>query len=263
MREGSGHVVTLEDVKSAVLPAALLVGASACSGGTSAASTRTTTLTVLAAASLKETFTDIGAAFEAAHPGVHVRFSFAGSSTLAEQITAGSPADVFAAASTSTMQTVLDAQLVAGAPVVFARNRLELAVARHGSVRSLADAVRSGVRLALCAPAVPCGAAARRLLAAEHLTAHPVTEEQDVKSVLAKVQLGEADCGLVYVTDVHAAAGKVLGVPLPDVPAAVATYPIASLRRSGQPSLAQEFVAAVTSAAGEQVLQRAGFLPPA
>ncbi len=222
------------------------------------------TVTVLAAASLTEVFTELGKDFEKAHPGSRVTFSFGGSSTLAQQILAGAPADVFAAASPATMKTVTDARLAAGTPVVFVRNQLVIAVPpgnpRH--ITSLADLARPGTRVALCAVAVPCGAAARTALAAGHVSLTPVTLEQDVKSALSKVELGEVDAALVYRTDARGAGGKVAAVEFPESAQAINDYPIAALSGAPNRAGAAAFVAFVLSGTGRDALVRAGFQAP-
>lgn len=222
------------------------------------------TVTVFAAASLNKTFTTLGKQFEAAHPGVTVKFSFGGSDTLAAQITQGAPADVFAAASTTTMGTVTKAGDVIGAPMVFVKNELEIAVAPGDplKIQSLADLVKPGVKVALCAPTVPCGAAAKKALAAANVKLTPVTLEQDVTSALTKVELGSVDAAMVYHTDVAGAAGKVDGVPFPEAASAINTYPIAVLKNAPDPIAAQAFEAYVLSSEGESVLLQAGFIKP-
>ena len=219
------------------------------------------TVTVFAAASLKKTFTRIGADFEKAHPGTTVTFSFAGSSDLLAQIQQGAPADVFASADTRNMDKVTAESLTAAAPVVFASNTLEIAVppGNPAEVASLADLGRSGVKVVLCAPAVPCGAAAAKVEQAAGVDIKPVSEDQSVTDVLGKVRAGEADAGLVYVTDVKGAGDSVQGISFPQSSAAVNSYPIASLKSSRNQAVADAFVAAVTSSAGQQVLAAAGF----
>jgi len=202
--------------------------------------------------------------FEAAHPGVKVVLSFGGSDSLAAQITQGAPVDVFASANTSTMNTIVKAN-DAAAPSDFAKNSLQIAVPSGNpkDVQSLADVTKPGVKLALCAAAVPCGSAAVKAFAAAGLDAHPVTLEQDVASVLTKLELGEVDAGLVYRTDVKAAAGKVDGVDFPEASSAVNTYPIAQVTTGKNSHAGGAFVAFVLSAAGQRVLQAAGFEPVA
>jgi len=220
-------------------------------------------LTVLAAASLTETFTALGKSFEAAHPGTTITFSFGASSTLATQITQGAPADVFASASVSTMDKVV-ASRHASAPVTFARNEMEIAVppANPGKITQLSDLARPQEKVALCAPAVHCGSTARTVLANAHLTLTPATNEIDVKATLAKVRLGEVDAGIVYVTDVRSAGSAVKGVPIPSTVNASTKYPIAVLTTSGNPTLAQAFQAWVLSPTGTAALTAAGFLTP-
>jgi len=220
------------------------------------------TVTVFAAASLTGTFTALGHAFEAAHPGTTVRFSFAGSSALAQQILAGAPVDVFAAASPETMSQVTGAAPTGRAvPVVFARNRLEIAVpaGNPAHVTGLADLTKPALRIALCAPQVPCGAAAAAVFAAAGLTPAPDTLEQDVKAVLTKVELGEVDAGLVYRTDVIAGGAAVRGIDFPQSSAAVTQDPIVALPDAPNPTAAQSFVDLVRSAQGRAVLAAAGF----
>ena len=175
------------------------------------------TLTVLAAASLTETFNALGKQFETDHPGVSVKFNYAGSSDLAQQIVNGAPADVFAAASDATMKTVTDANLTAAKPVTFAKNVLQIATppGNPKKIATFADLAKPDVKVVVCAPQVPCGAAEQKIEKATGTALKPVSQESDVKSVLSKVETGDADAGLVYVTDVNSAGDKVQGVELP------------------------------------------------
>ncbi len=222
------------------------------------------TLVVFAAASLTGTFNTLGKNFEASHPGVKVKFNYGGSSTLAQQINQGAPADVFAAASPATMKTVTDAHGANGTPKVFVRNRLEIAVppSNPGKVKAFKDLTNPKLKVVECAPEVPCGAAALKALAAAKLKVKPVSQEADVKAALTKVQLNEADAALVYRTDVKAAAGKVTGIDFPEAAQAINDYPIATLAKAPQPSLAGEFVQLVLSGPGTSVLTQAGFESP-
>lgn len=222
------------------------------------------TLTVFAAASLTEAFTTLGKVFERSHPGTKVRFGFGGSSTLAAQIVQGAPADVFAAASTSTMKPVTDAGLAGGSPQVFARNRLEIATPpdNPGRVHELRDLADPRLKVVLCAPAVPCGAAATKSLAAAGVTVKPVSLEQDVKAALTKVRIGEADAALVYRTDVRAAGAAVHGIDFPEAAQSVGDYPIAVLNDAPHPRRAGEFLRFVLSAQGRTILTAAGFESP-
>ncbi|SDV04212.1 molybdate transport system substrate-binding protein [Microlunatus sagamiharensis] len=222
------------------------------------------TLTVFAAASLKSTFTTIGQRFEAAHPGTKVTFSFAGSSDLVTQLQQGAPADVFASADTNNMAKAAADGLIAGSPTNFATNTLEIAVPpdNPAKIASFADLTRSGVKVVVCAPQVPCGAAAQKVETATGTDIKPVSEENAVTDVLGKVTSGEADAGLVYVTDVKGAGDKVLGIPFEESKEAVNTYPIATLAASRQSELAGQFVALVTGSEGRQVLADAGFAQP-
>ena len=238
---------------------ALTLGAAAC-GSSEPEAAGSRSVTVFAAASLTGTFTELGKAFEAAHPGAKVRFNFGSSATLAQQITQGAPADVFAAASPATMKTVTDASL-ASAPTVFVRNKLEIVVpaANPAKVTSLKDLADKKVKVALCAVQVPCGAAASKALQAAGLNVTPVTLEQDVKATLTKVTLGEVDAALVYRTDVLAAGGKVKGIEFPEADKAVNDYPIAVLSRAPAATLAKQFYDLVLSQQGKDVLTKAGF----
>ncbi|MGW1598697.1 molybdate ABC transporter substrate-binding protein [Streptomyces sp. NPDC002343] len=222
------------------------------------------TVTVFAAASLKESFTTLGKEFEQRHPGTEVGFNFGGSDTLAASITSGAPADVFAAASPGTMKTVTDGNEASGTPVTFARNQLEIATlpGNPDKVTSLKDLTRSGLKVVLCDKTVPCGSAAHKALDAAGVRLTPVSYEQDVKSALNKVELKEADAAVVYKTDVRAAGGKVEGVEFPESAGAVNDYPIAVLKNAEHAEAARAFIALVRSAEGQKVLGRAGFLKP-
>jgi molybdate transport system substrate-binding protein len=219
------------------------------------------TLTVLAAASLTKSFTQIGRQFEADHPGVRVRFSFGGSSDLASQIRSGAPADVFASADTRTMAGL---GATARHPRDFASNTLEIAVppGNPAHVAGLADLARPGLKLVTCAPEVPCGSAARAVAKATGLILRPVSQEQSVTDVLGKVSSGEADAGLVYVTDVKGAHGSVEGVTFPEAAGVVNSYPIAVLQDSGHAAVARQFVDFVLGPTGRRVLGDAGFGAP-
>lgn len=221
------------------------------------------TINVFAAASLQEAFTALGKQFEAKHPGSKVVFNFGPSSGLATQIGAGSPADVFASASTKTMD-----QVVAGGdatePKDFAANTMEIAVPpdNPAGVKAVADLARKGVKVALCQADVPCGVTAAKVIQNAQVTVTPVTEEIDVKAVLSKVDLGEVDAGVVYVTDVRAAGDKVLGIEIPDDVNASTTYPIAALTGSENQGTADAFVDYVLSTDGAAALTAAGFSAP-
>jgi molybdate transport system substrate-binding protein len=218
-------------------------------------------IVVFAAASLTETFTRLGKDFEDAHPGTAVRFNFAGSSALAQQINQGAPADVFASAAPTNMKQVVDAGGVQGDPTTFVRNRLEIAVPKGNpaKVAGLADLARAELKIALCAERVPCGAAARRVFQAAGITAQPDTLEQDVRAVLTKVRLGEVDAGLVYRTDVRSAGADVDGIEFPEAEQAVNDYPIAVLARAPNPDGAKAFVDYVLSDKSRAILASAGF----
>jgi molybdate transport system substrate-binding protein len=222
------------------------------------------TVVVDAASSLKDTFTVLATSFEAAHPGSKVTLNFGGSDTLAAAITGGAPVDVFAAASAKTMTTVTAAGDGVGTPVTFAKNELEIAVppSNPAKIASLADTVKSGVKLVTCAATVPCGAAATKAYAAARLTAKPVSLEPDVRSVLTKVELNEADAGIVYQTDVLAAGAKVTGINFPEAAQAIATYPIVEVKGSKNAATAQAFIAYIVGATGQAMLQKAGFQKP-
>ncbi|MEV5783247.1 molybdate ABC transporter substrate-binding protein [Streptomyces sp. NPDC048448] len=222
------------------------------------------TVTVFAAASLKESFTTLGKDFEQAHPGTKVTFNFGGSDTLAAGITGGAPADVFAAASPKTMAIVTDKSDAVGTPAVFVRNQLEIATlpGNPDKVASLKDLTKSGLKVVLCDKTVPCGAAAQKALDASSLKLTPVSYEQDVKSALTKVELKEADAAVVYKTDVNAAGDKVEGVEFPESAKAINDYPIVLLKDAPNAAAAKEFIALVQSPEGQKVLTAAGFLQP-
>ncbi len=222
------------------------------------------TLTVFAAASLTDVFTGLGSQFEAEYPDVTVVFSYAASSTLAQQITQGAPADVFASASPTTMQPVMAAGLNAAAPVVFAQNTLQIAVpaGNPGDVTGLADFTDPDLTIALCAEQVPCGDAAVTVFSAAGLTPQPDTLEQDVRAALTKVSLGEVDAALVYRTDVLGSGDAVEGIDFPEAGEAVNDYPMTVLSASPNPDAAAAWVEFVRSPTGEAALADAGFALP-
>jgi len=231
------------------------------SAGTSA---ELRTLTVFAAASLKYTFTILGRQFEASHPSTKVTFNFAGSSDLVTQLQQGAPADVFASADTKNMDKASGDNLIDSTPVNFASNTLQIAVPpdNPANIGSLRDLTRAGVKVVVCAPAVPCGSATAKIETATGIRLAPVSEESSVTDVLNKVQTGEADAGLVYVTDVKGAGDKVRGIPFPESKGAINLYPIAPLAGSMNTDLAQQFTELVTGPEGQKVLADAGFASP-
>jgi molybdate transport system substrate-binding protein len=224
----------------------------------------TGTVTVFAAASLTESFNQIGKDFEAANPGAKVTFNFAGSSALATQINQGAPADVFASAAPANMKTVTDAGNGDGTPITFVKNQLVIAVPKGNpkGIATLADLKRTDLKVALCAEQVPCGAAAKKALTAAGVTVTPVTLEQDVKQALSKVKLGEVDVALVYRTDAKAAASDVDGIEFPESAGAINEYPIIVLKGAPNKAGATAFIAYVQSDKGKAVLTKAGFQSP-
>jgi len=219
---------------------------------------------VFAAASLVEPFQALAAEFERQHPGTRIDLHFAGTAQLVMQIQEGAPADVLAAADVPSMQRVEAAGLVRSPARIFARNRLAIVTPRGNprGIRGLEDLARPDLAVLLCGPEVPAGRYAREVLARASLGVHPVSDEPSVKAVVSKVQLGEADAGIVYVTDAASARELVDTVDLPDAHNTVASYPVAVLSGGGAPELAAELVAQVLSPGGQSILQRCGFLPP-
>lgn len=226
--------------------------------------TATGAITVSAAASLTTPFMTIGDDFEKANPGVtDVKFNFDSSSNLIAQIQGGAPADGFASADEANMKKLTDADLIAGAPVVFARNQLTIVVKKGNpkSIKTLADLANAGT-ISLCGSDVPCGRYADQILGAADVTipADKVTRGQNVKATLSAVSDGDADAGIVYVTDVS--GGKVEAVVIPDAQNAVATYPIGVIKSSTNQATMHAFIAYVLSPAGQATLTANGFLPP-
>jgi molybdate transport system substrate-binding protein len=221
------------------------------------------TITVFAAASLTAAYTRIGTDFEKSHPGTRVNFTFNGSSTLVAQIQQGAIGDVFASADQPTMQKLVQAGLTTQSPSVFAHNRLEIVVGAGNPkyIVGLSDLSRPGLVVVLCAPAVPCGRYAAQAMRKAGVTLKPASLESDVKAVVSKVGLGEADAGIVYVTDVKAAGSGVQGVVIPPALNVVADDPIAVLKDSPNAPLARAFVSYIL-ADGQQTLARYGFTSP-
>ncbi|WP_454042633.1 molybdate ABC transporter substrate-binding protein [Cellulosimicrobium sp. Marseille-Q8652] len=247
---------------------ALAVGLTACGADGEPGAPEERTLTVLAAASLRDVFTDLAADFEAEHDGVTVALSFAGSADLGDQVLAGAPADVFASADEQTMDRVVEAG-DASDPVAFATNTLTIITppGNPAGVESFADLARDDVTVVVCAPEVPCGRATDTVADAAGVTVHRASEEGSVTDVLGKVVAGEADAGLVYVTDATLAGDDVEVVDVPETHAAVNTYPIAVVAAAAdtgpeQERLAQAWVDLVTGRAGQAALADAGFGAP-
>jgi molybdate transport system substrate-binding protein len=219
-------------------------------------------LTVLAAASLTQAFTKIGDRVHARYPDLVVKFSFAGSPTLVTQIQQGAPADVFASADQANMQKVVTGGFATGTPAVFAHNKLEIAVQAGNPkhITSLSDLANPVIKVDVCAPGVPCGTYSTTTFGRAGIKVTPVSQEQDVKAVLTKVGLGEADAGIVYVTDVKSAGSQVEGVAIPDNLNTTAEYPIVELKSTQNETAAKAFVDYVLGAQGQKTLADFGFL---
>jgi len=221
-------------------------------------------LTVFGAASLTESFDAIAKQFEKKYPDVDVKFNYDASSSLATQIIQGAPADVFASADQDNLQKTLDAGTVNPPRVVFAKNRLEIAVEKGNpkKIKSLADLQKPGMVVVLCADQVPCGKYAAQSLAMAGVTVNPASKEENAKATLSKVSIGEADASIVYMTDVKAAKGTTGGVKIPNKVNVTATYPMAVVKQSQNATAANAWVKFVTSKDGEKTLKKFGFLPP-
>jgi molybdate transport system substrate-binding protein len=219
---------------------------------------------VFAAASLKPAFTQISQQFKAENPNSSVDFEFAGSSELATQLAQGATADVFASADTAQMDTVARAGLLAGSPTNFASNTLVIVTAPGNpkKIGAFTDLTGPGLNVVICQKPVPCGSATQRVEDSTGVHLNPVSEELSVTDVLNKVTTGQADAGLVYVTDARSAGSNVTTVNFPEAAAAVNVYPIAVLKKAPQPTLAQTFVAMVTGDPGQNILAQSGFAKP-
>ncbi|MFC9792938.1 molybdate ABC transporter substrate-binding protein [Streptomyces sp. NPDC127584] len=264
---------TRRRTSAAVLTAALLVPLAACgnddtkkdTGGStasgSASAAPAANLTVLAAASLTDVFKTAGAAYEKAHPGTKLTFSFAGSQELVAQVSQGSPADVLVTADTKSMDKV---KADTTTPAIIATNRLVIATGEGNpfKVDDLKDLADTKLKVVLAAPEVPAGKYSKQILDKQSITVKPVSQEPNVRAVLSKVELGEADAGLVYKTDAASAADKVDAVEIPDDQNAVAKYPAATLKDSKNAEAAEAFVVWLSSPEGQKILQDAGFQKP-
>ena len=221
-------------------------------------------IVVFAAASLKPAFTQISQQFKIENPGAGVDFEFAGSSELATQLTQGATADVFASADTAQMDIVAKAGLLTGNPTNFASNTLVIVTAPGNpkKIGSFADLGKPGLDVVICQQPVPCGSATRRIEDSTGVHLNPVSEELSVTDVLNKVTTGQADAGLVYVTDARSAGSKATTVNFPEAAGVVNVYPIAVLKKAPQPTAAQKFVAVVTGDTGQNILAQSGFAKP-
>ena len=252
----------------------LIFGASLIAAPVLRGQDREATLTVFASSSLAEAFREIGAGFERVVPGASVRFNFAGSQQLASQIELAGGADVFASADERWMHTVRDKNLLAGEPSRFARNTLVVILPPNnpGNIVRLPDLARPGLRLVLSGPAVPAGRYSREMLTrlaasagfpadyGQKVLGNLVSNEENVRGVLGKVLLGEADGGIVYRTDIRGASSELLQLEIPEPANVTATYQVAALRQSANQSLARRFVEFVRSSPGQAILARHGFL---
>jgi len=238
-------------------------GSIASTTATSAAPAVSGNLTVLAAASLTDSFTELGKAFEAGHPGTKVTFSYDASSSLATQANNGAPADLFASADQTNMKKVTDAGN-AGEPRVFAHNKLAILVKKGNpkKILTLADFAKPGVTFVLCAAEVPCGKYGSQALTKAGVKAQPKSLEANVKAVVTKVTSGEVDAGIGYVTDAKAAAAAADGIGIPDQYNVVAEYPMAVLKQSKNANLAYAFLDFVLGPDAQAILAKYGFTGP-
>lgn len=246
--------------------AAMLAAPSAGAAPTSALTEKAPSgsITVFAASSLTESFTEIGKAFEKKYKGTTVTFNFGSSATLETQLEQGAPGDVFASADTANADKLAAAGDTNGDPEPFARNRLEIAVepGNPKKIKNLADTVKPGVLLVLCAPEVPCGKYAEQVYQKAGVTHGQVPTGLTAKDTLSKVALGEADAAVVYATDVQAAKGDAAGVKIPSKENVIAEYATAAVKSTSNPRTAKAFIAFVISKSGQKILARFGFLSP-
>ncbi|MEJ8636612.1 molybdate ABC transporter substrate-binding protein [Streptomyces sp. MS2.AVA.5] len=263
---------TRRHVTAAAAAVALLVPLTACGGDDSkdtsgAQATESGTgapkanLTVLAASSLTDVFKQAGAAYEKAHPGTKITFSFAGSQELAAQVEQGAPADALVTADTKTMDGLGSDT---GTPSIIAKNRLVIATGEGNpeKIDELKDLADTKLKVVLAAPEVPVGRYSKKILDAQKITVKPVSQEPNVRAVLSKVELGEADAGLVYKTDAATAPDKVDAVEIPDAQNAIASYPAATLKTSKNSAAAEAFVKWLSTPEAQKIFQDAGFQKP-
>jgi molybdate transport system substrate-binding protein len=225
--------------------------------------TLTGNISVFAAASLTASFNALGTSFQAANPGVTVKFNYAGTPTLVTQIEQGAPADVFASADTANMDKMTADGFTAGASLVFAHNSLEIVVAPGNpkGITGLADLAKAGVLYISEGPTVPAGKYSLQALKSAGVTVTPKSLETSVTAVISKIELGEADAGIVYTTDVTAAGNKVAGVPIPAANNVIATYPMVVVKGTSNAAAAYAFMGYVVSVTGQTALASFGFLP--
>lgn len=251
----------------ALVVATFLLAACGTSGGTAASSSSSSSLSgyinVFAAASLTASFNALGISFHQAHPAVGVNFNFAGTPTLVTQIEQGAPADVFASADADNMTRLTTDGFTSGTSKVFARNQLEIVVAPGNpkGITGLADLARSGVIYITEGPTVPAGKYSLQALALAGVKVTPRSLETSVTAVISKIELGEADAGIVYTTDIQAAGSKVQGVQIPAADNVIATYPIVAVKGTKYGDVASAFIDYVLSSTGQATLATFGFLP--
>jgi molybdate transport system substrate-binding protein len=256
-----------------LVPLAILGLVSAACGSSASKTAATTTatvpaikgdITVFAASSLTAAFNEVGTAFTAANPDAKATFSYDASSALVAQIIQGAPADLFASADTANMDKLTTPSLNGTAPVVFATNLLQIIVAPGNpkGITGVAALAKADLKVVLCAPEVPCGKYAKQILDTAKVTVTPASLEQNVKGVVTKVTAGEADAGIVYVTDVMAAGAKAAGVDIPADINVIAKYPIASVKASTHADVDQAFIDFLTGSDGQAILAKYGFGKP-
>jgi molybdate transport system substrate-binding protein len=254
---------------SLLIVAAGFLAACGSSGGAAATSPSPTPLSgnisVFAAASLTASFNALGTSFQAANPGVKVTFNYAGTPTLVTQIEQGAPADIFASADTTNMDKLTADGFTAGSSQVFAHNQLEIVVAPGNpkGITGLAGLAKPGLIYISEAPSVPAGKYSLQALASAAVVVTPKSLETSVTAVISKIELGEADAGIVYTTDVTAAGTKVSGVLIPAANNVTATYPLVAVKSTTNSVVANAFIAYVLSATGQSTLKTFGFLPAA